>query len=431
MVVEITMKSNFYKKYEEWLRVYGNPKAVVIHLLQENQVDVAMEVLSVHLNGMHKKQYEFLIIDLIKISLIKQDTTFEKIENVLTLLEEGRYEFQIAEYIQLFYIALTQKKWNEARIYFDIISKSKILGQDFVLISELEKILIQTEQQENQNTLNEISIPAPHLEDPMVPLLNSLKENGIVLLKLEKWKRIQEMAKKCPNIDFFCIGSNDDKRIVLRWKSTVKEYVDVRGMIQLGQDAYNRGDYDSCISVYRKLLELRKPPTFVYAKLGLAYLKKMEQELAIDYLTVATDLSRQERGTFDFSEMIDSLRGKRPYKKRVHLKMSTVEFMDNKKEYYGIDVEAIVKLISKGHSLEDACQMMNFTEEQKQLTFLIFAKEHYSLGEISFGDQFMKKVERAKNKSKRVSDLWRSIQKNKQFYQNRVGEDYKSLILKR
>lgn len=431
MVVGIIMKSSFYKQYEEWLGADKKPREIIIQLLKENQVDDAIEALCIYLTGIHKKQYEFLIVDLIKISLMEHDMTFSKIETVLTHIEKGTFEFQIAEYIQLFYLALTQKKYHEARIYLDIISKSKILGQEIVFFSELEKMLNQTEKNENQNTANEVPILESNQNNPMISLLSLLKENGIVLLKIEKWKQVQEMVKKCPNVESFCIGSNDDRRMVLRWKSNTKEFINIKELLQLAQVAYRNGEYDSCIPIYRQLLELRKPPAFVYARLGLSYLKQSNQELAIDYLTVATDLSRQECGLFDFSEMIDRIRGKRVYKKRVHIKMSALEFADNREEYYGIAMEPIVQLISKGHSLEEACQMLNFTEEQKNVVLLIFAKEHYTLGEFAFGDQCMKKVERSKNKSKQVIDLWRSIQKNKQFYQNRIGEDYKSFMLKR
>lgn len=477
----------------------------VISYLMQQDFDNSFRSLRSYLNNLNKSKYEFLIIDLIKISLIEQDVTFSKPMIALTYVSRENFTFDISEYIQNFYETLAKNRFTEARIYLDIISKSNKLGQSCVLTDGLEQVLNTTEKMLNYKRNNEtldrvdasikkveqeptIQIPIqqqtiektvqqtisstsiyvndkpvdktkeeivnavalPNLQNKVISKstiidyddsefikgkLDELYEKGIILLKpMEKSRRkeIHNIVKDIPDVVSFSIGSDCNRQIVLRFKPFIDEYLDYSATAKDGNSAYSKGQYDACIKSYRKLLEFGEPKAWVYAKLGLAYMKKFDKDTAIDYLTIATALAKEEQTDFDFTELIASLKGLiNPKDKKPRIKMTTDDFGNDVDNYYGIEqIEKVAKLVSTGMTIDDACLSLGLDDEQKNIISLIFAKECYAQENYTIGDHYLKKVERTKNKTKFVISLFEEIRRNKKFYKNRVDENHKPLILK-
>src|SRR5699024_2284453 len=120
---------------------------------------------------------------------------------------------------------------------------------------------------------------------------------------------IHSVVQNIPDVVSFSIGTDNKHQIVLRFKPYIDKYVDISTILKEGTAAYQSGDYDLCISKYRQLLEFGNPKSYVYAKLGLSYMKKSNKELAIDYLTVANELAKEEKINFDYTELIAFLKG--------------------------------------------------------------------------------------------------------------------------
>lgn len=478
--------------------------ATVIGYLMQQDFDNSFRALRGYLNGINKSKYEFLIIDLIKISLIEQDVAFSKPMIALTYVSRENFTFDISEYIQNFYETLAQNRFTEARIYLDIISKSNKLGQSCVLTDGLEQVLNTTEKLLNYKRNNEtldrvdasiktveqeptiqipiqqqvVETPMQHpisntsiytddkiadtpeeeiIETNVLPItqekviskstiidyddsefingkLNELYEKGIILLRPmddSRRKGIHNIVKDIPDVVSFSIGSDSNRQVVLRFKPFLDEYLDCSAIAKEGNSAYSKGQYDACIGSYRKLLEFGEPKAWIYAKLGLAYMKKFDKDTAIDYLTIATALAKEEQTDFDFTELIASLKGLiDPEDKKPRVRMTTDDFGNDVNEYYGIDnIEEIVELVSTGFSIEEACQNVGLDEEQISVVSLIFARECYSQCNYSLGDQYLKKVEKTKNKTKFITSLFEEIRRNKRFYKNRIDESHQSLIL--
>lgn len=458
------------------------PFADIIGYLIKNDLDTSFRTLRNYLSNIRKTQYEFLIIDLIKISLIEKDSAFTKPMIALTYVSKEKFEFNISEYILNFYESLAQNEFEKARIYLDIISKSNNLGQDCTLTESLETVLNNTEKklnyQENNELLNKVeqslltvknnSIPltvespfdektpstkqeVPSKKSPIkeLPLsknkdyndyefinqkLETLYEKGILLLKpmdSERIKGIHAIVKKIPDIASFSIGSGSSEQVVLRFKPYINKYVDFMRLSNEGKEAYKNGDYDTCISAYKQMLEFGDPKPFIYAKLGLAYMKKSDNDTATDYLTVATELSKKGNGKFDFTELIARLNGQvSKDDKDIHFIMPTYNFENDIDDYYGIEqVEQIAELVSSGMTIDEACLNMNLDDEQKSIVALIFARVCYAQENYAIGDQYLKKVEKTKKKSEFVKSLFEEVRKTKKFYKNRVEEGQKLLIL--
>ena len=456
-----------------------NTFADIINLLMKNDLENSFRTLREYLNSINKSEYEFLIIDLIKISIMEKDIAFTKPMTAFTHVCRENFVFDIFEYIQNFYETLAQNRFGEARVYLDIISKSNKLGQSCVLTEELEQVLKKTEnykrdskilnQVDNSPVKSQTPIPktsvnkkkknvsqtsgAPVVDEKVIVTIDSstkdfndesfikrkldkLYENGIVLLRPmddDRIKKIHSVVQNIPDVVSFSIGTDNKHQIVLRFKPYIDKYVDISTILKEGTAAYQSGDYDLCISKYRQLLEFGNPKSYVYAKLGLSYMKKSNKELAIDYLTVANELAKEEKINFDYTELIAFLKGEIAREDRKpRIRMKTDEFGNDLSYNYGIDnLEQILELTSTGLSLNDACSSLGLNNDQKCVVALIFAKNCYAGKDYTLGDQYLKLVERTKNKSKPTLSLFEEVRRNKKFYANRVDENNKPLVLTR
>ena len=117
----------------------------IIDDLTSNKINDFVKSLKSYLKSIAKENYEFLILDLIKISLLSHDETFKEVVNILESLTNGNYNFSLGEYILQFYNNIAKNNFNIARIYLDILNNSKNLNVECVLIPKLTKVLLSTE----------------------------------------------------------------------------------------------------------------------------------------------------------------------------------------------------------------------------------------------------------------------------------------------
>ena len=128
----------------------------VIRFLMKSDLENAFKVLRNYMESINKKEYEFLIVDLIKLSLIEKDLAFTKPMIALTYVSRENFMFDISNYIQEFYVTLSQNRFDEARIYLDIISKADKLGQDCILTERLLKVLNSAESMIDYKRNNQV-----------------------------------------------------------------------------------------------------------------------------------------------------------------------------------------------------------------------------------------------------------------------------------
>jgi len=472
-------------------KVGSNSFSDVISYLMKSDLETAFQVLKSYLESINKKEYEFLIVNLIKLSVIEKDVAFTKPMITLTYISRDNFTFDMSTYIQEFYVALSQNKFDVARVYLDIISKASIIGQNQISTEALLQVLNAAEsivddkkvtssatrevnaavqktskieeqpinpKEPKQPLSGEFKKAAPSEQKtgpqsqkeekkPLIETRDSEKEfieskhnlllngEGIVLLKpmnRERRKRIHHMVEEYHDMKSFSIGEDDRRQIVLRYKPQTQDYIDIKKVMAEGNTAYNQGNYDLCIANYLRLLQYKEPIAAVYAKLGLAYMKKWNKEKAIDYLTIATELSKQEDKRFDFSDLIASLKGLvDEADKKPRFKMQAEEFESDKQENYGIEnIDQITEyVLETGTDVESACQHFGLMLEQVNIVRLLYAKGFYSQGNYDKGDQFLKVVEQSDNKTKKIMSLIEEIRKNKKFYINRRDENGPQLVL--
>ncbi len=464
----------------------------VIKSLMKGDLDNSFTALRSYLASLDKSDYEFLIVDLIKISLLEKDIAFTKPMTALTLISREKYSFDIANYIQEFYINLSENKFEEARIYLDIISKGNKLGQECVITDGLYQVLETTERalnyNENNATLKKVDetlenskkiktnieqqisydnfqeeslsvakptsktkVPDKFFQKEKITqetekeFINKkytelLDKKSIVLLKpmdSDKIDRIIELIENYPDMRAFVIAVGNKQQVVLKYKPTMDKYVDKKNLYDLGNKAYKEKNYDECIENYLQLLQYYdKPKSVVFSMLGLSYMKKQQIPLAIDYLTIATELSKKENAVFDFYDLIASLKGimsKEDRKPRFIMTENDFDYNDN----YGVDnfEEINSYIIESGLDVETACEELGLSLEETDIIKLIYARQFYTQENYGKGDMFLKSVERSKNKTQNTKQLLEEVRKNKRFYKNRKNsnniEPVSKLLLKK
>lgn len=112
----------------------------IIKLLNEGQSFEAFDILEKHMQEIGKEEYLFLVVDLIKISILKGDGDFSKARKMLSYLKRNDFELYLAKYIEKFYLSLAYNSFDEAYLYLDIITRGCDLKGDNTLASNLIEI---------------------------------------------------------------------------------------------------------------------------------------------------------------------------------------------------------------------------------------------------------------------------------------------------
>jgi hypothetical protein len=245
----------------------------------------------------------------------------------------------------------------------------------------------------------------------------------------EKRDLVIEYVSGFEDINAFTIGKDDEKRLVLRYKPYVKEYVSIFDTATEAKRLYRRGKYQEAASLYELLLKIGKPRDVTYGMYGLTLLKLHRKNEALDYLKIATILSKEFNGKLDYTDIIEGIeypQDKENRKPKVVVKEE--EFGDNSTLDDTL-INDIIGLCSEGEiSLLDACKRLNLSEEDTNYIKLLYARDCYYLDRTKEGDLYFKQVEKSKAKDKRVKDLFKEILLNKKYYHNRLDTDKSQIV---
>ena len=425
----------------------------IIGYFIKNDLDNVFSSLTKYLKAINKEKYEFLIVSLTKISLIEKDSAFTKPLLTLIDISKDTYKLNIMDYIQQFYITLAQNKFEEAKIYLNIITRLKDLVGTNVLVDDLLQALKNAEgKQESRISVVELlpdpvpikveqeeTVPTEMVEqskplqkrDSTIEFIERehklLVENqGIIILKpmnSERRKLIHNIVSQYPDMVSFSIGAEPNKQMVLRYRKASNEYIDIKKLVEDSKLYYRSGNYKKCIETNLQILQTNNPSAITYSRMGMSYLKLGNIEEAITYLTVATHISTVQGGKLDYSDLVVKLKytvdseDDKPY-----FKMNEDSFKNDLQENYGIkNLDEITAYIFENNlDVETACRELGVPSEQVNIIRLIFAKKYYSQGNYSMGDIFVRTVEKSKNKTPFTLRLLDEVRRNKKFYINRV-----------
>lgn len=433
----------------------------IINNLLKNDIDNAYKIIEEYMDIIDKSEYTNLITNLIKLSLLKNDKAFSLPITTLIYISKDEYNFDIKEFIEKFYIALSENKLDEARIYLDIMHNSNNISKENILTEELLKVFEETEKMVNKKqdlnnqmtkeeiikpNCNEVKSDAPKsnlkikdndekfIEDKHEILV---KEQGVILLKpmpKERRKHIHNIVKKYKDMKSFSIGEESERQIVLIYSPYIEEYIDIKQEMQKARTETESRNYKDAIEIYLKLLQKYKNPTsYIFASIGLNYLNNSQKNKAIDYLIIATKINIP-KNKYNFTELIAKLKGEiLEEENKPFFKMSLDDFEDNI-ENQAMNFDEIINYIEENNTdLRNACIHLNMSEEQIDLTTLIFAKKYYLQGAKEKAEEFLKVFEKSENKTLTTINFYNDIIKNRKIYMNRdydFEEPRLSLIIK-
>ena len=437
----------------------------LVSSLMSNDIDSAFKYLECYLLEIGKSEYGYIITNLIKLS------TTPMLE--LSLMNSNNYQFNINKYIQKFYLCLSSERLDEAEIYLNIISNAaKINNIDFN-VKNLYKILenyqsrinyqanIPTFEKNSQPQENNISYDKEGIEDDDVFDDNSqtnnediireqsdikfiekkhdelIRNKGIIILNsmnAERTEFILNEADKYLDMSAFTIVDDGKTRIVLKYNELDYEDFDVKALITEAIADYKSGRYKDNLDKQIKILETNVDQrSSNYAMIGLSYMKLYDIDKAIEYLTVANYLAKQEKSTREYGDLILRLKGEIDKKDiKPFVRMQQKDFKNDNDNFYGIKnfEELNTYICESGLDVESACRSLNMSEEDIDVVKLIYAREYYTLGNKEKGELFLKSYEKSKAKTNKTKSIYKYLQQNKKFYKNRFDGEPRQISLK-
>ena len=455
-LINILSSNQFLSKKTNpvFVEVPSDIRQTITEFLQQKNWSQAFANVREYLKKFGKEDYVFLIVGLTKISLLENDNNFTKPLRVLATITNS-HGIDMYNYVQEFYLMLSHNKFSEAKVYLDIIQKGNQLALRYINTDILSKALVMSETLATGHQLTQTSLSSNYstnqtggkvqekIHDEKMSdfgkrfIANNyyqIVKDGILLMNpvsKEKEQDIFNALKDYSDIFAFTIGSSP-KRIVLKYNPPTYGYVNIKNLFNLGNSAYSSGKYHECIDNYLQLLKFfNEPRANIYAKLGLAFMKIMNLELAIDYLTISTELSPKEDKRFDFTNLISQLKGEVSKSDDKPLfKMKQSDFNGDNDNYYGIknfpEINSYIE--ESGLDVENACMAMRMYSEQIDIVKLIYAREYYRQGNFERGDLFLKSYEKSKFKTDYTMKIFEEIGKNKRFYQNRSNKEPVQLL---
>ena len=267
-------------------------------------------------------------------------------------------------------------------------------------------------------------------------------DNSIIILRPMdniRRKRIHEITRKMDNVSSFSIGSEKNRRIVLKYSVKKPEDTDLSELLKEGNALYFNKQYAKSIVVLEEALSyVYNPKAFIFALLGIAYLKIKKKDKAVNYLIVATELSKIENDLrYDFTDLIDDLTSKPSNnpddEKKPRFRMNVTEFKPEGLKKFQIKnlKDILTTILLDNEDIDLVFEIYELSEEQSNIVRLIIARYYYSIKSFETGDKIFKVVERTKNKSEVVKNLLNEIRLNRQFYQYRENPDPVALVLSR
>ena len=440
-------------------------------------VDGDYSLIDEYLVMIEKSEYSFLIKDFIKLAELNNNNLF--IITTLISISTGNYKFNINNFVSLYLNALQNKDFDRAKIYLDIISKSSHISSidiekcmtkifmntvtnncfdksdDSVLETDINKS--DDESYDNVNSddeNNEIdddtfdneeviqnSSDVNSFESRIRTLLNNLNEDKpIVLLPTVSSEDEMDLIfdiiySDYPNISVFAINTADGSQAVARYKVELEEFIDFKELFVSAKNDYHNHNYQDALIKYRQLLTVGNPHPGIYGAYGLCLRNAGKKEEAIEALKIATGYSKiKDGGKLDYSSVIFDLTHPR-YKDSEYEKKPYVDVKDYDPDRmtFGVDmgfIEELIQLVKDGEvSFDEAIEKLDLSEIDRNYARLIYARDCYYVAAYEIGDKYFRIVEKSKEKNEKIMSLLEEIRKNKRFYQNRLDEERKKLVL--
>ncbi len=246
-------------------------------------------------------------------------------------------------------------------------------------------------------------------------------------------KRIKRELANYNNVASKYMEDDGKYYLFVKYQEERLPFEEIKIMYDRATEAYLNGNNGLCIHILRELLKREGFNMRVFAKLGMAYYKCQNTNMAIKYLTVANVISKNIKGRFNFDELLLVLSSSKGMDKK-DLKpvvlMKEEEFINKENNYDELFNKLYNYLVVNKVNFTDGCVALGLSDEEINIMALVFAKNYYIHHEVAFGDLFVKFYEKRNGKTLNTKLMYNELVNKKKIYLNKeLDEDIKSLSL--
>lgn len=397
-----------------------------------------------------KSEYEWLILSLMKIGVLKKDYEFKAAKKELSLIKDKNYQIDLSRYINYLSSAINQNKIKEAKVWVDIVAKLNAISQGQKISYQKNNIskVINTKQRLSPGikeprivTKEKLPILPKNLTSIQVKYLKTyqklLFEKGVVVSKItdeKEMEEIKELLEKYNNLNIFTIEDNNHQQhLVLQYKTTNITPDRPGKLRELINIHYRESEHQTVIELGKRLLSIVNKATISdYGLIGLSYLQLNDKKHANDYLMIADYLSREnnlESEDRNYIKMSEEHTKTYIYEKKPYVNMTIEEFQAEAYNNYGIkDFDEIHDFISNSNlDVTTACEQLGLSKIKTNIIKLVYARYFYANKNFKKGNEFLKSVENSKDKNDKIYLIYNELINTRRFYQYRDTPKLKQL----
>ena len=281
-----------------------------------------------------------------------------------------------------------------------------------------------------------LSVKDKNMLDEKVKQLRSGRV-AVLLEPMDKTRRdlTYEYLREIPDVVSFGIGEKTDRRIVMRYRPIIEEYININKVNEeIDYYMHTSHDYKEAFKRLQLLLRIGTPRIRTYGDCGLTLLKLHRIDEALDCLKIATIMAKEKGSKLDYTHIIEGIINKSTIEDaKSKVEISEEEFNDNN----CISLESsfindLIGLMNENEiTLEDACSKLNLTKEQINYVKLLCARDYYYLNDLKKGDQLLNEVMKSKDKNKEIKKLIQELMNSKKYYHNRLDNEKSQLVFKK
>lgn len=396
--IKLSIKDNDkYSKLKEYLKIFDTYN--IIKTLKE------------YLRNINKLEYIPLLINIIKLCILKKDPEYDLLFDILNKITNKEYKYSYIEYLNKFYKSIINKDYEEARIYLNIIKEmSEVQSCSFV--SSLEK---QLEEEMNTKELKNVVVSNEDRKFIKSLYEDLIKGNSPIILKNLDNDKIKR---------YIYLLSSYSVHVQLHNNSLIIIYIVNNKILPNSYEllwkmdkCFNDKNYEECIKIGLLLLQNSFFETKIYLLMGTSYYKMENFKLSKVYLTIYEMLHGKIE---QVSEVPNEIKGKKDK-----------EIFTINHEYFGVeDFLRIDELIKKSKlSVYDFCLNMGYSTNKTCIILLIYAREYYNQGFIKKSNEFLQAVENIKGKTTRVLKILEYVKRDRKLAKNKPNTSSLTLSL--
>lgn len=418
--------------------------------LCSNDIAKSLIQIKTYLSNRNKDNYYNLILNLIRISTLEKDKNYVYPLMLLSNISNPNLTLLMANIAEEFYKSLLENDIELSSICLNTILDIEELGEKCLLKGNITQIYQEREKlkhnlknsrlTELENNISQVkNIDSNKIKETeqyknIISAINSLNSDNdipiIIDIKEEDKKEIKSFIQEYPNVRYFFIGDEKNKKIVIRKLTDCVSVQEYNETYRNSQDNYNERNYSAALN---NLLKLRNgqhlSDSSINYQIAVCYIALMNDNNKEDYLnrakiylTIYNELSKYSG--FDFLKDINiELLIKLI---RESIEKNNLRFMESQQECTmksncndDIDYEKLMEIVLRNQNINEEIDSYELTEEEKIIIKLKLCKNLYKNMYYDQGDKLMKTIEQSSKMTSKVRELHNQISKRKKFYKYR------------